>query len=95
MFGCGPVHAIHWVFLCGSQVILLEGIAILGHAELAMGQNPNRTPSEHPNPTTKIGFDPQPLDWGLWWTVGEYGSRICTVWPNKPTRNNQATNPQS
>ena len=20
-----------------------------------MGQNPNRTPSEHPNPTTKIG----------------------------------------
>ena len=23
--------------------------------EMAMGQNPNRTPSEHPNPTTKIG----------------------------------------
>ena len=23
-------------------------------AELAMGQNPNRTPSEHPNPTTKL-----------------------------------------
>ena len=22
---------------------------------MAMGQNPNRTPSEHPNPTTKIG----------------------------------------
>ena len=22
---------------------------------VAMGQNPNRTPSEHPNPTTKIG----------------------------------------
>ena len=43
--------------------------------DVAMGQNPNRTPSEHPNPTTKIppkmggapapkwepiGFDPQP-----------------------------------
>ena len=27
------------------------GIAI----DMAMGQNPNRTPSEHPNPTTKIG----------------------------------------
>ena len=24
-------------------------------SKLAMGQNPNRTPSEHPNPTTKIG----------------------------------------
>ena len=23
--------------------------------QMAMGQNPNRTPSEHPNPTTKIG----------------------------------------
>ena len=23
--------------------------------EMAMGQEPNRTPSEHPNPTTKIG----------------------------------------
>ena len=22
---------------------------------MAMGQNPNRTPSEHPSPTTKIG----------------------------------------
>ena len=47
-----------------------------------MGQNPNRTPSEHPNPTTKIGsngtvgFDPRPdvrfaklpflLTWHLW-----------------------------
>ena len=42
---------------------------------MAMGQNPNRPPSEHPNPSTKIGstmggaptpkwypigFDPQP-----------------------------------
>ena len=24
-------------------------------AQVAMGQNPNRTPSEHPNPTTQIG----------------------------------------
>ena len=29
----------------------------LGHVvcDVAMGQNPNRTPSEHPNSTTKIG----------------------------------------
>ena len=27
----------------------------LPHHHLAMGQNPNRSPSEHPNPTTKIG----------------------------------------
>ena len=26
-----------------------------GSTDVAMGQNPNRTPSEHPNPTTKIG----------------------------------------
>ena len=24
-------------------------------SDMAMGQNPNRTPSEHANPTTKIG----------------------------------------
>ena len=28
---------------------------ILSHTQMAMGQNPNRTPSEHPNPTTRIG----------------------------------------
>ena len=35
---------------------------------MAMGQDPNRTPSEHPNPTTQIGskmggefaYQPQP-----------------------------------
>ena len=27
----------------------------LAQADMAMGQNPNRTPSEHTNPTTKIG----------------------------------------
>ena len=25
------------------------------HGQVAMGQNPNRTPSEDPNPNTKIG----------------------------------------
>ena len=51
---------------------------------MAMGQNPNRSPSEHPNPTTKIsskmagappkwypiGFDPQPC----------FRSREPTAW---------------
>ena len=27
----------------------------LKHKHMATGQNPNRTPGEHPNPTTKIG----------------------------------------
>ena len=43
-----------------------------------MGQNPNRTPSEHPNPTTQIGSEMggeftyptiHPLKWVLEWVV--------------------------
>ena len=36
-----------------AQIVKKPG-RILG-CQVAMGQNPNRTPSEHPNPTTKIG----------------------------------------
>ena len=31
------------------------GYPFLTHSHMAMGQIPNRTPREHPNPTTKIG----------------------------------------
>ena len=45
---------------------------VLGSRHLAMGQNPNRTPSEHPNPTTKIG--------SLKWVVHLAQKEIPLVW---------------
>ena len=34
---------------------LLNNALVVPRSQLAMGQNPNRTPSERPNPITKIG----------------------------------------
>ena len=37
-----------------TSLLLSVGVLFMVEAELAMVQNPNRTPGEHPNPTTKI-----------------------------------------
>ena len=42
-------------FDCSSAVRRQNPTGLNVEGQLAMAQKPNRTPSEHPNPTTKIG----------------------------------------
>ena len=58
--------------ICLRRMLVFSVRESLLDTKKAMGQNPNRTPSEHPNPTTKIGYKMggdlkvRPLQHGGW-----------------------------
>ena len=59
--------------------------------QMAMGQNPNRAPSEHPNPTTKIGSNG-------WCTYPKMGSQNgfdnhSQIEPKRPTSSDSDLQP--